>query len=282
MNKGNIQNILLIARSIATTVSLCVIALSLSGQAINDTENTAHDYILTYGNVSINDNLPAGNRSHRFLNEASLGNIQWVDSMAGIFVYLVDPINVQLYGDQGIAARLDSIYYEVCVPTYCDTALIEVFIALMPNDPVATPDTFYVEAGSMRWCDVSINDYDADSISDPNQGSSRFFKVTNPQHINIGLSELDSIPKQNGTFLYIPEDGFLGEDEFLYSHWEPEPCNRHSQPCLVTIFVVPENASPFASQINLGNINEESVRNILSRRVEFSKEAVSKVKIVLV
>ena len=261
MNKGNNRNILLATRSIVTTVFFCVTALALSGQAIDDTENTAHDYILTYGNVSANDNLPAGVRAHRFLNEASLGSIQWVDSIAGIFVYLVDPINVQLYGNEGIPARLDSIYYEVCVPTHCDTALIEVFIALMPDNPVANPDTFYVEAGSMRWCDVSINDYDPDSISDPNQGSSRFFKVTSPQHINIELSELDSIPKQNGTFLYIPEDGFLGEDEFLYSHWEPEPCNRHSQPCLVTIFVVPENASPFASQINLGNINEESVRN---------------------
>jgi len=250
-----------------TQIILLSYVSSSYGQAVDDTEFTAYDYIPRTGNVSLNDNFPSGIRTHQFLNDPFHGEIEWIDSEQGLFTYLVNPLNVQIYAGGGIWAypapytiRLDSIYYKACVSNLCDTALIEIFIAFMPDSPVARNDTFYVETGSLRTFDVSLNDYDPDEISDPNRYPNRFFQRSLPTFASSYLLAETPYLEEDGTFQYQSQPGYVGMDSFNYIMYDPLGCDDSSFIATATIHVLPQNASPFASQINLGNIDEESVR----------------------
>jgi hypothetical protein len=201
------------------------------------------------------------------LNEPFHGAIEWTNANTGTFSYLVNPLNVQIYAGGGIWAygapytiRLDSIYYEVCTPAICDTALIEIFIAFRPDSPVAIPDTFYIETGSLRTFDVGLNDYDPDSISDPNRYPNRFYDQSLPQFATSEVVSNTPFMILDGHFQYQSQPSFSGEDSFTYVMLDPLGCVDSSEIVTVTIVVLENDASPFASQVNLGNINEESIR----------------------
>jgi hypothetical protein len=255
---------------IVSTIVMTAWNTTSFAQAQDDINFTAFDYITMTGNVGENDILPTGTSVFRFLDESQHGFISWVDSTQGIFEYLVDPINIQIYTGwnngfndwsyQGPASdRSDYIRYEVCVDGLCDTANIEIFLWFQRDNPVALPDTFYVEAGSTRTLNVGLNDYDPDSLSDPNRGPNRFLNLTLPN--NSSATATNPYVQMDGTFTYTPDPGFIGQDNFTYQMIDPLGCDLVSAITNVTIFVVQDNDSPFASQVNLGNINEESTRN---------------------
>jgi hypothetical protein len=237
--------------------------------ALNDTDYTAYDYIHLIENVSLNDDLPQGPRSFRFLGEGYLGSIEWVDDTQGIFDYLADPLSTQTYAGwgqwvyQGPAAdRYDNIYYEVCAGNYCDTALIKIWMGFQPDLPTANDDVFYLETGSTRTFFVGSNDYDPDSISDPNRGSYQFFSSSLPLFANNGTSPGNDFLLINGHFTYTAAPGFVGSDSFTYTMWEPIGCDGISNLATVTVHVLPQNGSPSAQAISLDPINEESTLTV--------------------
>lgn len=246
------------------------------GQAFDDTDNNGYDYITLEQNVSDNDILLDGQRTHRFLNEPQLGTITWVNTQEGIFTYLVDPLNVQtLVGSASIDARTDNIFYEVCVADFCDTALIGIFIGFRPDAPVAVNDIFYVETGALRTFDVSWNDFDSDSLSDPNRLPNRFEQKTTPIFATTETLANEPFLHIDGQFSYRSTAGYTGQDSFNYIMRDPLGCEDSSLVATVTIIILPANATPFASQVNLGAIAEESTRTQNLSQFAFDPEGES-------
>ncbi|MFN5620731.1 MAG: Ig-like domain-containing protein [Flavobacteriales bacterium] len=222
------------------------------GQAFNDEYNVDDDgpLILTLG---INDQLPPGQRIYSLLTQPEFGTFTWLNANTGQASLSVEP-QVFFYHNFDYF----TFYYEVCVGTFCDTAAIEVQLRFHNDNPFAGDDTLYVETGSARWGDVTLNDGDPDSLSDPNTGTYTSWQIIPPSFADFTVSPIDSFPKKYGTFLYKPIANFIGEDYFTYYRQEPFPCTLNSSPpARVTIIVVPSNENPIAGDATISSAIEE-------------------------
>ena len=139
----------------------------------------------------------------------------------------------------------DIFVYEVCdngVPAYCDTAsvTIEVRDNTVNNDPpIANNDEYRLFVNAVISGNLAANDIEPNG--DPI--SITGIPVVNPSH---GIAILNA----NGTFIYIPDLNFEGEDTFIY-----EVCDNGS-PALCDVATVtlivsadpngPANDPPFA------------------------------------
>lgn len=213
--------------------------------AYNDTNINAHDYELLYGNVSDNDILPPVNNTFRFLNSPIYGAIEWLNDQQGSFVYLAEPENIASYEFED-----DLIFYEVCNGSECDTALLAITLRHLNNNPVALDDTLYVEQGTTRLGNVSLNDTDADSISDPDGPYLYFHMAQNPQIGALNYVQL------NGVFSYTAAPNFLGWTSFIYGVYDVCGWDDYGT---VHIFVTGQNGDPLASDIIEGNIPEDEL-----------------------
>ena len=239
------------ARIFVLTVALLENTASF-GQAFNDDYNVDDDepLILTLG---INDQLPPGQRIYSLLTQPEFGTFTWLNANTGQASLSVEP-QIFFYHNFDYF----TFHYQVCVGSFCDTAAIEVQLRFHNNNPFAGDDTLYVETGSARWGDVTLNDGDPDSLSDPNTGAYSSWQIIPPSFADFTVNPIDSFPKEYGTFLYKPIANFIGEDFFTYYRQEPFPCTLNSSPpARVTIFVVPSNEHPVAGDGTIANAIEE-------------------------
>ncbi len=127
----------------------------------------------------------------------------------------------------------DEFTYEICDPEgLCDTAVVTIVIVnpAQNNPPLAVDDTYTTEV------DVPVNDNVINNDSDPDgdEIEADTTLVTLPTN---GTVELDS----TGSFVYTPNPGYDGTDEFSYAICDPEGlCDT----ALVTITIVPAPCVP--------------------------------------
>lgn len=221
------------------------------GQAVNDEDNVNDDEPLI-ANVGFNDILPPGQRVYSLITLPAYGLFNWLDTQTGVFSLSVEP---QVFFEHNW--EVFSFDYQVCVGEYCDTASVEILMRFRNDMPFANNDTIYIETGNARWGNVTLNDGDPDSLSDPNTGPNTTWQILPPTHADFTITPIDSFPKAYGTFYYKPIQDFLGEDFFTYYFQEPFPCFNISPPARVTIFVVPSNENPMAGDAGIANAIEE-------------------------
>jgi hypothetical protein len=145
----------------------------------------------------------------------------------------------------------DTFTYQVCdsgTPVACSTTTVTVSVNepnnVVKNDPpVATDDAKTVNKNSTLTSTVSPNDLD------PNAGQTLTFTSTStPLH-----GSLQFFP--NGTFTYIPDAGFVGNDSFTYNvcdNGTPSLCSSATAYITITDPTVnpPANTLPIALDDN--------------------------------
>jgi len=97
----------------------------------------------------------------------------------------------------------DSFDYEVCCADVCDIATVSVIVNGKNNPPIAVDDEYVTTINETVTIEILANDYDPDGdeievvfIDEPNNG-------------NV-------IPLSGGTYVYVPDTGFVGIDSFIY------------------------------------------------------------------
>ncbi|MBL0046805.1 MAG: tandem-95 repeat protein [Bacteroidetes bacterium] len=156
--------------------------------------------------------------------------------------------NVNYFGtDSFIYAVLDT---SLPNPVNCDTALVKIKVIAVNDSPLAKSDNFQTfENVSLNGnCLINDSDIDLDSlqttvISQPSNGT-----------LNFNL---------NGTFTYIPNAQFIGNDSFIYSLCDlgiPSLCDT----AIVNITVLRVNKAPFAMDDTVSlNQGDAVTRNVL-------------------
>ena len=212
--------------------------------ARDDFDFTARDYITLSESVANNDDLPAGQATFTFLNEPLYGEIAWTDASAGEFEYDVPPTNFLIYDH-----RYDTIRYQVCINNQCDTAILGIWLDHLNNQPITPNDYFHVEAGSTRFGDVSLNDSEPDSISDPLGPDNFYYILTYPAQGTLHSMNLD------GIFSYTaPSSGFSGTVSFTYT--AIDLCGANSDG-IVFLTIVGNNENPSATSPAIQTIDED-------------------------
>jgi gliding motility-associated-like protein len=102
---------------------------------------------------------------------------------------------------------LDSFQYKVCdngIPAMCGNAWVTILVkqVIDNNKPVAVNDTIEVKQLNSVVFNVTLNDYDDKGLGMPEV-------IIAPKHGNLVL-------RADTTFIYTPDDGYFGPDEFTY------------------------------------------------------------------
>jgi VCBS repeat-containing protein len=194
------------------------------------------------GNVADNDVLPAGqNAVYTLIDGPSFGSFNFTSG--GNFQY-TPPLNQFGFPD--------SIYYQVCVNGVCDVAGVLLYVIFKNNYPFAGDDYFSVEQNTPRSGNVSNNDGDPDSITDPISTELQWYKFTNPTNGTVNSFSID------GTFTYTPNTGFIGNDSFQY--YVLDHCGLYEL-AYVYLNVVGPNGNPVAADQTLTSLNEDVTFN---------------------
>ncbi|MDX2002124.1 MAG: Ig-like domain-containing protein [Chitinophagales bacterium] len=198
--------------------------------ARNDINNTLLNTPVS-GDVSTNDEEPDGdNVTFTQLTPSANGIVTSFDPATGTYTYVP---NTGFIGN-------DSFTYSICdngTPSLCDTATVTITVVppfnFVNNPPVANPDDFVTYANTSVSGTVIPNDFDPDTADVISVGTTL---VTGPS--NGTVTSINS----DGTFTYVPNTGFTGEDTFVYTlcdNGNPALCDT----ALVTIHVLPTTVS---------------------------------------
>ncbi|MBL0048663.1 MAG: tandem-95 repeat protein [Bacteroidetes bacterium] len=198
-----------------------VVVINQAPIAIDDTFSTNEDTPLNT-DVSLNDSDPNGDAlSFSVLNTTLNGTLTL--NANGTFTYTP---NLNFNGS-------DSFTYEVCdngVPTLCDTAVVSITVVAVNDAPIANDDSFVTNFNTPIAAIVTANDSDVD-------GDPLTYTIVNLP--SSGTLTFNS----NGSFNYVPNAGFTGNDTFVYS-----ACDNAGTPlcdqATVTITVIAD--VPFA------------------------------------
>ncbi len=210
--------------------------------AVDDVYNATEGDAIT-GNVSDNDYDPEGDSQITFtvLNGPSNGNLQAFNTATGEFTY------VPAEGFTGT----DSYTYQVCddnADQACDIATVYIHYFEDPNlPPVAENDINSTTVDTPVSGNVLTNDSDPDG----DELTVNTILLTPPSNGSVTISS-------NGTYTYTPENGFVGEDTFVY-----EVCDAGGLCDTATVFIavvrdpeINENRPPEAIDDNTrGKIN---------------------------
>ena len=174
------------------TVIIIVTPVNDPPIAENDPFTGTEDSTLN-GSVAVNDFDPDGDPLiFKLTTEPENGKI--IFNPDGSFVFEPNP------GWSGTT----SFEYQVCDNSgLCTTATVAITVAPVNDAPIAVNDLFEIPAGTIFNGDVSLND------SDPDKDTLTFDFVIKPQHGELIFND-------NGTFVYTPESGYFGTDEFTY------------------------------------------------------------------
>lgn len=222
--------------------ALLLVHVSFAQVNASDDDFLVNENEVWTGDLGENDILPSGQvATYSVVEGPSIGAFTF--TTGGNFEY-TPPLNLFGY--------LDSIYYQVCANNTCDIAGVEFNVIFRNTVPYAGNEYFAVEFNTPRTGNVTANDSDPDSITDPIDTSLDWFKFTNP---NNGIVNVFSI---NGTFTYTPNTGFTGTDSFQY--YVVDHCGLYA---IATVFlnVVGPNLDPTASDLTLTSLNEDVVHS---------------------
>ncbi len=136
----------------------------------------------------------------------------------------------------------DSFTYQVCdngTPQACDQATVLITVGGAPNTTVAVNDVANTYEGEAFTGNVSTNDFDP-------EGDTQTVNTTPVTNVTNGTLVLNP----DGTYTYVPNPGFTGEDSFTYEVCDdgnPQACDQGQ----VFIEVLPEgttdNEAPIAN-----------------------------------
>jgi hypothetical protein len=211
---------------------------SIAQVIANDDDFLVNENEIWTGNLGENDALPLGQAAvYSVVEGPSLGT--FIFTTGGNFEY-TPPLNQ--FGFR------DSVYYQVCVNGQCDIAGVEFYVIFRNTIPFAGNDYFSVELNTPRIGDVTTNDGDPDSLTDPIDPSLQWYKLSNPAN---GIVNSFSI---TGTFTYTPNNGFSGTDSFTY--YVVDHCGLYVVATVYLTMVAP-NSNPIAGNQTIGNLNED-------------------------
>ncbi|MHC4324740.1 MAG: Ig-like domain-containing protein, partial [Planctomycetota bacterium] len=172
---------------------------SASGHMGNDIENKPLDYSDVPDELGfIDDDLTINVVTDPLHGDVT---VQW-DQASGTWTYTYVPEK----DGEGYYTGADSFEYTVTDPqgVVGTSGTAQVTITMTNNPPNPVDDAATTDAGVPVGGNVLANDFDTD-----NDPLSVVLNGTSPQH---GLLELN----EDGTFTYVPDDGFDGIDSFTY------------------------------------------------------------------
>ena len=199
--------------------------------AINDVSGTVPNTPVTISVLS-NDSDPEGDDLvlSRIITDPANGSV--VLNSDGTISYTPNT------GFLGV----DSFEYEVCdgdaslVTTQCSTAEVTINVTNDPLPPVAVNDEFQEQEDVAVVGNLLANDSDGN-------GDQLFINqmpITAPTN---GVLTINS----DGTFEYLPNEGFNGEDQFVYEICDGELNPRLCDQAIVNLLIDPVNDSPIAN-----------------------------------
>lgn len=204
-------------------VTITVLPVNDPPKALPDTYATLEDRPLLGASLWDNDlDIDIGDKieSGRIVTSPNHGTIELNDT-TGTFIYIP---NSDYFGT-------DEFFY-VCSDGEADAEPTRVLIQINPviDAPVAQADNYQVFEDQL-YSDASILDNDSD-VDTPNISA---ILRQNTQHGQLTLDEA------NGTFTYLPNAEYVGEDSFIYQAYDGE---LFSDSVRVTLFVQAVNDPP--------------------------------------
>ncbi|MBC7746274.1 MAG: tandem-95 repeat protein, partial [Flavobacterium sp.] len=134
-----------------------------------------------------------------------------------------------------------SFEYEVCDPQgLCTKATATITIVPVNHPPIAIDDRFTIPQGETLNERVYVND------SDPDNDMLAFTQVTQPKYGKLTFNS-------DGTFVYVPNSDYNGNDEFIYTACDPSgACDEAKVTLSIRPFVV-VNLTPAFQKVAEGN-----------------------------
>ncbi len=160
-------------------------------------------------------------------NDAGMGGLWVVSASQSLRGKVRLSGGTVLYSPAAEFSGQDSFTYFMADGTgQTDSATVYVTIRPVNDPPEAYYDQFDIAPNSHdNIIDVLNNDFDAESkplTFDPDQDSYRISAIVQQWPVHGTLT-----PRANGTFLYTPQPGFIGEDSFTYvAHDGQDPSNE--------------------------------------------------------
>ncbi|WP_299106782.1 Ig-like domain-containing protein [uncultured Tenacibaculum sp.] len=193
--------------------------------ANDDAYTTTAGATLNTGNVLTNDSDPEGDT--QTVNTTPVTNVNngtLTLNANGTFTYVPNA------GFTGT----DSFVYQVCdngTPQACDEGTVIITVGGLANTTVAINDIANTNEGTTLTGNVLTNDYDP-------EGDTQTVNTTPVTNVSNGTITLNS----DGSYTYIPDAGFTGEDSFIYEvcdNGTPQACDQGE----VFIEVLPDTTS---------------------------------------
>jgi hypothetical protein len=213
--------------------------------AADDAYKTAEDTPLTLGvpGILINDSdVDHDSLTASLVTGPSHGIIHLNSN--GSFLYLPEP---SFHGT-------DILTYKVSDGSLqSNVATVTIVVSPVNDPPVAADDHLSFVTGKPFAGNVSLND------SDPDAEPLHFNIVSDPQHGKL-------IFNPDGSFTYIADDGFFGDDPFVYSTCDGSGSCREAKANLVVLPMAIVNLTPSLSRITEGN--KVSVTAVLTQPID--------------
>jgi gliding motility-associated-like protein len=137
----------------------------------------------------------------------------------------------------------DSFTYSACDDSGCDTAVVTIDVAQINDGLIAVDDAYETNQNTTLNADASENDIDID-------GEILIYSLSD----STDNGEL--ILNDDGTFTYIPNNGFFGTDFFQYVVCDPGFCDT----AIVVINVIQLNTNPTVVEDSF-TMNEDDILN---------------------
>ncbi|MBK7039281.1 MAG: tandem-95 repeat protein [Bacteroidetes bacterium] len=155
---------------------------------------------------------------------------------------VVNPNGTVTYTPNPGFTGTDVYQYTICdngVPVACDTAYAYVTIV---DNPINNNQTYANDDAYTTPINTPINNSVAGNDTDPQNDAVTFTLVTNPSNGTLTLNP-------DGSFTYIPNAGYTGPDQFVYSKCDngnPVACDTAT--AYITINTPQQDASPDINQ----------------------------------
>lgn len=223
------------ADSTAETVTINVTPVNDAPIATAGTLNVTED--VTKSGTLLGIDIDGDALTYRIVEEGKKGTVTITDVNAGTFTYQPN-LN---------ATGTDSFTFQVNDGTVdSQTVTVNVNIAAVNDAPVANKDQFTVTEDTTLHSVSSILANDTDVENDALTAK----LVTVPAHGTLTLN-------QDGTFTYVPNANFTGQDQFVY---QANDGKADSTEETVKIQVIPVNDTPVATAGTL-TVTEDIVAN---------------------
>jgi VCBS repeat-containing protein len=223
------------ADSIAETVTINVTPVNDTPIATDGTLNVAED-VATTGTL-LGSDIDGDVLTYSIVENGKKGTVTITDANAGTFSYQPNPN----------ATGTDSFTFKINDGTVdSQTVTVDVNIAAVNDAPVAEKDQYTVAEDATLNITSSILANDTDVENDALTAT----LVTGPAHGTLTLN-------QDGTFTYVPNANFAGQDQFVYKANDGKAVSTEET---VTIQVTPVNDAPKATAGTL-TVTEDILAN---------------------